>query len=244
MKRIPLYFLLILTTQTRAQEKQSLYVFDANWNPTKMDSAHFLLRVHQVNDSCWQWDYYNIIGPLLKTEQFRDKNGNELDGISHYYNGKGWLDSTASFRKGRKNGDFYKLRSDTFTIALKYKYLDDSLVEVIDTRKPKKDSAVVYKDEKESEYPGGVGQWIRYLNKNIKYPERAVNNNIEGEVRVSFIVDKEGKVQDSYIARSVEYTLDDESLRMVRGSGKWVPAFQNGKVVKSYKVQPIVFSLK
>jgi len=148
------------------------------------------------------------------------------------------------FRRGKKNGDFLKLSGDSLTVKMKYVYRDDSLVEVIDVSKEKKDSSVTYKDEKESEFPGGAGKWMRYIGKNIQYPDRAFKANIEGNVRVAFIVDKEGRVEEPFIARSVEYSLDEESLRIIQGSGKWTPAFQNGKLVKSYKIQPVNFRLK
>ena len=48
------------------------------------------------------------------------------------------------------------------------------------------------KVEIESEYPGGQPAWLRYLNKNFRYPEDATNNEIQGTVIVQFIVDKEG----------------------------------------------------
>ena len=244
MKIIPLFSLLLLAITARSQTKESFYVFNADWKPTKVDSARYFLHIHRVNDSCWQWDYYNFAGPLLKTEQFRDKDGKELDGISHHYNEKGWIDSISTYRRGMKNGDFMKLCGDSFSVVMKYTYRDDSLVEVIDVKKQKKDSSITYADERESEYPGKTRQWSRYLSKNITYPERALNANIEGEVRVDFIVGKEGEILEPYIAKSVEYSLDEESLRMIRESGKWIPAFQNGRVVKSYKIQPITFRLK
>lgn len=240
MRIKPLFFLLLLTITVKAQEKESFYVFDADWKPTKPKSARFFLHVHQVNDNCWQWDYYNFIGPLLKTEQFSDKMGQVRNGTCYHYNEKGWLDSTSMYRAGKKNGDFYKLRGDTLQYIAKYVYRDDSLVDVIDMT-GKKDSAIKYADEKESEYPGGTGQWARYMNKNLRYPERAINARSQGEARVAFVLDKDGHILDSYIALSVEYSLDEESLRIVRNSGKWSPAFQNGKFVKSYKIQPVIF---
>ena len=244
MRTLPLLPLLLLTLTVRSQEKDAFYVFDSDWKPTKIKSAHFLLHTHQVNDTCWQWDYYNFNGPLIKTERYLDKDGKELNGVFNHYNEKGMLDSTAMFRKGRRNGDCMKLSGDRLTIKLKYVYRDDSLIEVIDVSKPEKDTSVTYTDERESEYPGKMGQWMRYLNKHLEYPDRAIKGKIEGEVRVAFIVDKDGKVFDPYIARSVEYSLDEESLKMIRQSGNWIPAFQNGKIVKSYKIQPIHFRLQ
>jgi periplasmic protein TonB len=244
MKILILLLLSTLTIPAIAQQKEFFYVFDANWKPTKLDSAHFFVHVHQVNDSCWQSDYYHFSGSLIKAEQYRNRERNELDGLSYHYNERGWLDSTSTYKRGKKDGDFVKMNGDSLKWQTKYVYQNDSLLEVIDLSKKSIDSSVKYADEKESEYPGGLKQWGRYLNKNLKYPERALNGNIEGEVRVFFIVDKVGLVGIPYIARSVEYSLDEESLRIVRLSGKWVPAFQNGRFVKSYKIQPIIFRLK
>ncbi len=241
---MPLFFLLMLCLSAKSQEKEAFYVFDAGWKPTKIKSAHFLLHTHQVNDTCWQWDYYNFIGPLIRTEQFRDKGGIELDGISNHYNEKGFVDSMATFRRGKRNGDSWKLNGDSLKYKIKYVYRDDSLVEAVYLDKLKKDSTVSYKDEKESKYPGGLAAWSRYLSKNLQYPERAIKGNIQGTVSVGFIVDKIGNVIAPYIARSVEYSLDEEALKIIKGSGKWDPAFQNGKNVKSYKMQPLIFKLQ
>ncbi|HTB25496.1 MAG TPA: energy transducer TonB [Puia sp.] len=244
MKKLTLYFLLILTLKARSQEKDALYVFDNNWKPTKIKTARFLLHEYQVNDTCWQWDYYNFVGPIIKSEQYGDREGKELNGISYNYNLTGLLDSTTTFRKGRKNGDAWKLSGDSLKFRFKYVYRDDSLIDFIDVAKQKKDSSISYKDEKESEYPGGTAGWYHYLMKNLKYPDRAVSGSIQGMVRVSFIVDKDGYVISPFIAKSVEYSLDEEALRIIKDSGKWEPAFQNGHNVKSYKIQPLNFKLQ
>lgn len=244
MTKFPLILLLLTAMRAGAQEKESFYVFDADWRPTKVDSARYFLRIHQVNDSCWQWDYYHFSGPLVKTEQFRDEKGKKMNGINRYYKDNGSLDSSGMYRDGKMNGDFYKIKDDSLHILMQYVYRDDVLVKTIDPSKEKKDSAKEDSVERESEYPGGVGKWSRYVNKNIKYPDRAVNANIEGVVRIAFIVGKDGLVLEPYVSKSVEYSLDEESLRIVRGSGKWTPAVQFGKIVKSYKIQPIDFRLR
>ena len=243
MRTLPLTLLLLAAFAARCQDNDAFYVFNADWKPTKLDSAHFLLHVHQVHDSCWQWDYYNFVGPMLKSEQYADKDGHEINGITRIYDDKGLLDSSVTFKKGRMDGDAYRYMGDSIHVKMKYVYRDDSLISVVDPATAKKnpnyDSV-----EKESEYPGGVAQWIRYLNMHLKYPDRAINGNFEGEVRVVFIVGKEGEVMDPVIGRSVEYSLDEESLRIVRTSGKWTPGVQFGQKVKTYKIQPIVFKLQ
>ena len=94
----------------------------------------------------------------------------------------------------------------------------------------------------ESEYPGGAMAWQRFLNKNVRYPEQAVEQEIQGPVVVQFIVDKEGNVSD-VVALSGPDELRAEAVRVIKKSGKWTPAIQNGTKVKSYKKQPIVFRL-
>lgn len=98
------------------------------------------------------------------------------------------------------------------------------------------------KVEIESLYPGGMSAWQRFLNRNLRYPQEAIDQNVEGFVTVQFIVDKEGNVSEvEAISGPVE--LRAEAVRVIKKSGKWTPAIQNGNPVKSYKNQPIGFRL-
>lgn len=100
------------------------------------------------------------------------------------------------------------------------------------------------KVEIESEYPGGAAAWLRYLNKSLRYPDDAINNEIEGTVTVQFIVDKEGNVSEVQAISGPEAGgLREEAIRVIKKSGLWTPAIQNGRKVKSYKKQPVVFKL-
>jgi protein TonB len=95
----------------------------------------------------------------------------------------------------------------------------------------------------ESEYPGGKAAWMRYLNKNIHYSQEAIDNEIEGTIMVQFIVDIEGNVSNVE-AVSGPNELREEAVRVIKKSGKWSPAIQNGRKVKSYKRQSVVFKFQ
>ena len=99
------------------------------------------------------------------------------------------------------------------------------------------------KVEIESEYPGGAAAWTRYLLKTLRYPQEAQDNEVQGTVVVQFIVDKAGAVSNVE-AISGPQELRDEAVRVIKKSGQWTPAVQNGRQVKSYKKQPIVFRLE
>jgi protein TonB len=78
----------------------------------------------------------------------------------------------------------------------------------------------------------------------MHYPDQAINNLIQGMIMVQFIVDKDGDISDVQpISGTDQGGLQDEAIRVIRASGKWIPAIQNGRQVRSFKKQPIVFML-
>jgi periplasmic protein TonB len=100
------------------------------------------------------------------------------------------------------------------------------------------------KVEIEAAYPGGLPAWQKFLIKNLHYPDDAINNKIQGTVIVQFIVDTEGNISSvAAVSGPLKGGLREEAVRIIKISGKWVPAVQNGHQVKSYKKQPLVFKL-
>lgn len=243
MKHYLALFLSCLTLLAKAQMNESFYVFDAKQKPTDLKHGKYLLRVQQLGDSSWQRDYYRFFGPLMTRENFKDKDGRIYHGTSYHYAANGRLDSTAEFVNGKKHGDAYRLSTDSFSYRIKYVFDNDVLVETVDMTKKGSSNTRNYDDEKESEYPGGLSSWTRYLNKNLRYPARAMDAKAQGQAIVGFVVDSIGGVSDLFMARSVELSIDDEACRIISASGNWEPAFQNGKTVKSNKLQTIEFRI-
>jgi len=110
------------------------------------------------------------------------------------------------------------------------------------TKEEEEGDGIIMKVEIESEYPGGLTAWQRFLNRNLHYPQEAIDQDIQGYVLVQFIVDKEGNVSDVEAVSGPEI-LRPEAIRVIKKSGKWTPAIQNGHKVKSYKRQPIGFKI-
>ena len=101
----------------------------------------------------------------------------------------------------------------------------------------------VYKVEKRAQFPGGTKKLTEYLRNNLKYPEAAIDLAVEGTVLVSFIVRKDGSIDDVQAVRSVDPLLDKEAIRVVKSMPKWIPAQLNGKDVSSLFRLPISFKL-
>jgi periplasmic protein TonB len=114
---------------------------------------------------------------------------------------------------------------------------------IVQPQKEEEDwNKVFTKVEIESDYPGGMPAWYRFVRKNLNYPQAALDNEVQGTVVVQFIVDKEGNVSDVQAISGPE-ELRAEAVRVIKKSGKWTPAVQNGNTVKSYKKQPIGFQM-
>jgi N-acetylmuramoyl-L-alanine amidase len=99
------------------------------------------------------------------------------------------------------------------------------------------------KVEVEAEFPGGAQEWIKYLNKTVKYPDEAVNNEVQGTVIVEFIVNEDGRLSDIH-AISGPGRLKAESIRVITESGNWVPARDYGVIVASYHKHPLFLNWK
>lgn len=93
-------------------------------------------------------------------------------------------------------------------------------------------------------YPGGIEKFYTFLNDNIKYPEVAKENNVQGNVFVSFTVEKDGSLSDIKIDRKLGYGTDEEAIRVLKLSRRWNPGMQNGKPVRVKYNIPIRFSPK
>ena len=90
-------------------------------------------------------------------------------------------------------------------------------------------------------YPGGTPALMEFLQENIKYPEQAEREGIEGRVVATFIVELDGSVTNAKIALSVHPLLDAEVLRVVSLMPNWNPGKNCGRVCYS---MPVTFRLR
>ena len=98
--------------------------------------------------------------------------------------------------------------------------------------------------EVDPEFPGGEEALYKYLAENIKYPEKAKNNKVEGRVYITFVIEKDGTVSDAKVLRSVNEELDAEALRVINAMPKWKPGTQRGVPVRVQYNIPITFKLQ
>ena len=97
--------------------------------------------------------------------------------------------------------------------------------------------------EQMPEYPGGQEALVQYMMNNIKYPENAGKNGIQGTVFVTFVVGKDGSISNAKVLRGVDKELDEEALRVINGMPNWKPGKEKGKPVKVQFNLPVAYKL-
>ena len=97
--------------------------------------------------------------------------------------------------------------------------------------------------EQMPEYPGGMQAMIEFLQTNMKYPEDAEKQKVEGRVMVQFVVETDGSISDVHVAKQVFPSLDAEAIRVVQAMPRWTPGKDKGKVVRVKYNLPIVFRM-
>lgn len=98
--------------------------------------------------------------------------------------------------------------------------------------------------EQQAEFPGGLKALMTWLSSNLRYPEAAMQNDIQGRVMVKFVVEKDGSIGDVTILKGVDKDLDREAIRVVKKMPKWQPGKNNGVAVRSYYNLPVVFKIQ
>ena len=98
--------------------------------------------------------------------------------------------------------------------------------------------------EQMPEFPGGMKEMLKFLQENVKYPENAMKNNVQGRVIVQFVVEKDGTPTEFKVLRSVDPDLDAEALRVMKAMPKWKPGMQKGQVVRVKFTVPVSFKLQ
>ena len=95
--------------------------------------------------------------------------------------------------------------------------------------------------DEQPEFPGGEVARVAFISENVKYPEEARKEKLQGLVRVFFIVETDGSISDIKIARGAAPILDEEAMRVVKSMPKWKPGKHEGKEVRVQCCMPITF---
>ncbi|MBP5688226.1 MAG: energy transducer TonB [Muribaculaceae bacterium] len=112
---------------------------------------------------------------------------------------------------------------------------------------PKSDDEEVFKSSAYMpKFLGGDYAMMRFINNNIRYPQTAADNHIEGKVIVQFVVEKDGSIGEVKVARGVHEDIDQEAVRVIKMLPKFYEPGRNaiGEPVRVWYTMPINFKLQ
>jgi len=151
---------------------------------------------------------------------------NNASGTSGYDSGKAAPKTSAAKKKGKATVTMSEVNNNDKMVADK--------------------EGVYNKATVMPQFPGGQEALVTYVNNHIEYPQQAIEDNTAGVVRVSFVVDEYGKVQQAKVVngQKVGNGLDEEALRVVNKMPAWKPGRVKGHNVKTRLELPISFQLE
>jgi antitoxin component YwqK of YwqJK toxin-antitoxin module len=210
------------------------------------------LRFHEngmMRDSCYYTNGkpsgarlgWNEEGYLIDSTHY-DGMGNSVH--VNWYPG-GQLSSTGRMTNDTvKVGKWKHYRSNGNVLAIEeYDQLGKRTVcNCYDEKEIALDTALCAREE-EASYPGEEVAWRRFLERNLQADVPVRNKAPEGmyTVVILFVVNTDGTLSDFRTRTNHGYGMEEEVLRILKRSPKWVPAFQFGRHVKAYRLQPVTF---
>lgn len=121
---------------------------------------------------------------------------------------------------------------------------EDSILElVVDEEELEGEIRIFTVVENEPEFPGGMDALNAFLKENIRYPEAARKERLEGTVYVTFTVEPNGSISNPRILRDIGLGCGDEAIRIVKSMPRWKPGKQRGKPVRVQFNLPVKFKL-
>lgn len=105
------------------------------------------------------------------------------------------------------------------------------------------DNEILDMVEQMPSFPGGETALLQFLSSNVRYPTVAEENEIQGRVVVTFIVERDGSITEVKVANGVDPSLDREAVRVIKSMPKWKAGTQNGKPVRVKYSVPVTFRL-
>lgn len=93
------------------------------------------------------------------------------------------------------------------------------------------------------EFEGGMKAWAKFIQKNMRYPDAAQEQGLQGKVFISFVVEKDGSVSNVSIIKGIGGGCDEEAVRVIKKSPRWKPGRQNNQNVRVRYQMPLSFAI-
>ena len=91
---------------------------------------------------------------------------------------------------------------------------------------------------------GDLNAFRAWVQQNVRFPQIALENGIQGRVVLSFVIEKDGRLTNIQVLQSPDRSLSDEAIRVLSKSPKWSPGKQRNQVVRVKYTLPVDFRVQ
>lgn len=98
--------------------------------------------------------------------------------------------------------------------------------------------------EEMPQFPGGIGALMKWLDEHIIYTPACIREKVQGDMELTFIIDKNGLVKDTKVTKSLNASLDRIAMAAIKQMPRWRPGRSNGNAIIAQITLPIHFQLK
>lgn len=216
---------------------------DGDWNKvTSSNYSFYQIITYNPTDSNLVGEKAYYKGGQIKLDRkYSNYKDGEFDGKYLDYYESGQVRKDIDYKDGKLNGKrityWNKGNPKRIDVYENNKLIDGKCFDLNGKE------VIYYEYEKMPHFPGGNNGLIKYIKKQIKYPEMSKDNGLSGTVYVSFIIEKDGKVSSVKILRGVNNELDEEAMRVVRKLPKWEPGIQDDEAVRVSYNLPIKYNI-
>lgn len=241
MKILTLSLLFLVQFCAQAQSDTIITYYDMDWFETTEENHEYLRKSFKFEGDWNVIDYYKN-GEILMTGSFKSSKELKKHGEFRYYDEKGNLRSTGTYKKNEQHGEWEYFHNNG-KVSSKEEYKKGELVAFRFFEEDGSEKQGVYNYDVFPSYTGGMDSLYSFLSNIIEYPEYAVENNIQGQVVVAFVVEDDGSITNVSVVSPVHYLLDSEAERAVKSMPSWNPGRQHNRPIRTSYTLPVDFYL-
>lgn len=93
------------------------------------------------------------------------------------------------------------------------------------------------------DYPGGIHVLRNFIGQNYKYPKEGILNRVKGTVRISFVIDRDGKMTEIKVVEDLGFGTGEAAIQVLKRAKKWSPGIMRGVPVRVAYALPIRLDL-
>ena len=210
-----------------SQKKEFL---NSEFTVIEEESVSSYTRTSTLKDGQYEVTITFLGGQLFMTGKYMDENLEMPHGHFVFYNQNGNKEAEGDYHKGMKVGTWKRWNAEGAPMT------DRAY------QKAPEETAVVSKENSnKSTTAASFADLDNYIEKNLRYPEKAIVNGTKGTVYLSFVIEKDGLIKSPKVTQGVNPELDAAAMQFVMGMPAWTPGQRNGNAIESEVILPITF---